>query len=199
MSGLALVVMIVRAGSSRTSVRNASRLPRLSQPSSKSTRTSASNRPVVFDRAPRPRRRSAAAGRLSSCALFRAAGMFRRLARRAEQIKNKYSSGCGRLRGAYLKVAGGGSACQREPMISVVIPTLNDEDGLAGTLAALVPAAVDGLVREVIVVDGGSTDGTLHIAEAAGTEIVRSEASRGAQLAARAKRARFPWLLFLHA
>jgi rSAM/selenodomain-associated transferase 2 len=84
-------------------------------------------------------------------------------------------------------------------MISIVIPTLNAEDGLARTLAALVPAAVDGLVRELIVVDGGSSDGTLHIAEAAGAEIMRSEAGRGAQLAAGAKRARFPWLLFLHA
>ncbi len=84
-------------------------------------------------------------------------------------------------------------------MISIVIPTLNAEDELARTLAALVPAAVDGLVRELIVVDGGSIDGTLHIAEAAGAEIVRSEAGRGAQLAAGAKRARFPWLLFLHA
>ena len=45
-------------------------------------------------------------------------------------------------------------------MISVVIPTLNAEATLAATLAALVPAAVDGLVREVIVVDGGSSDRT---------------------------------------
>ena len=83
-------------------------------------------------------------------------------------------------------------------MISVVIPTLNAEAGLTATLSALVSATVDGLVREVIIVDGGSTDLTLKIAEAAGTEIVHSQRGRGGQLIAGAERARFPWLLFLH-
>ena len=50
------------------------------------------------------------------------------------------------------------------PMISVVIPTLNAETGLAPTLAALVPATVQGLVREVIIADGGSRDDTAKIA-----------------------------------
>lgn len=84
-------------------------------------------------------------------------------------------------------------------MISVVIPTLNAEERLGPTLAALIPAAVDGLVREVIVADGGSTDRTLDIADAAGAEIVRCEPGRGMQLMAGAEKARFPWLLFLHA
>src|SRR5918992_4724233 len=83
-------------------------------------------------------------------------------------------------------------------MISVIIPTLNAEAGLTATLSALVSATVDGLVREVIIVDGGSTDLTLKIAEAAGTEIVHSQRGRGGQLIAGAERARFPWLLFLH-
>ena len=85
-------------------------------------------------------------------------------------------------------------------MISVIIPTLNAEAGLAQTLAALVPAALDGLVREVIVVDGGSRDRTTEIADEAGaTLIARSGGGRGGQLAAGAAQARFPWLLFLHA
>ncbi len=84
-------------------------------------------------------------------------------------------------------------------MISVIIPTLNAEATLAPTLAALVPATVDGVVREVIVSDGGSADRTLEIADAAGAEIERGEAGRGRQLARGAQRARFPWLLFLHA
>jgi rSAM/selenodomain-associated transferase 2 len=83
-------------------------------------------------------------------------------------------------------------------MISVVVPTLNAEARLAATLSALVPAAVDGLVRQVIVVDGGSTDRTLTIAEAAGAEILQTQRGRGWQLMAGADRARFPWLLFLH-
>ena len=84
-------------------------------------------------------------------------------------------------------------------MISVVGPTLNAETHLAETLTSLVPAAVDGLVREVVVADGGSSDRTLEIADGAGAEIIRCETGRGAQLKAGAARARFPWLLFLNA
>jgi rSAM/selenodomain-associated transferase 2 len=84
-------------------------------------------------------------------------------------------------------------------MISVIIPTLNAEAGLAQTLAALVPAAVEGLVREVIVVDGGSTDRTAAIADDAGVAFATCSGGRGCQLAAGAAKARFPWLLFLHA
>jgi rSAM/selenodomain-associated transferase 2 len=83
--------------------------------------------------------------------------------------------------------------------ITVVIPTLDAEPALAATLSALVPAAVEGLVRQVIVVDGGSMDHTLEIADAAGAEIVKAPRGRGHQLAVGAERARWPWLLFLHA
>lgn len=84
-------------------------------------------------------------------------------------------------------------------MISVVIPTLDAEQGLATTLAALVPGAVDGLVSEVIIVDGGSRDRTLAIADAAGAKVIVAGRGRGTQLAAGAAAARSPWLLFLHA
>jgi len=78
-------------------------------------------------------------------------------------------------------------------MISVIIPTFNAEAGLAQTLAALVPAALDGLVREVIVVDGGSRDRTAAIADDAGATVVLRSGGRGCQLAAGAAEARFPW------
>jgi rSAM/selenodomain-associated transferase 2 len=84
-------------------------------------------------------------------------------------------------------------------MISVVIPTLNAEDGLAACLTALVPAAVQGIVREVIVVDGGSSDRTLKIIEQSGAELLRSGPGRGEQLSTGAAHANSPWLLFLHA
>jgi rSAM/selenodomain-associated transferase 2 len=67
------------------------------------------------------------------------------------------------------------------------------------TLAALVPAAIDGLVKEVIVSDGGSSDATLEIAGAAGARLVSGERGRGGQLARGAAIARGRWLLFLHA
>ncbi|MFT5508383.1 MAG: rSAM/selenodomain-associated transferase 2 [Hyphomicrobiaceae bacterium] len=84
-------------------------------------------------------------------------------------------------------------------MISVVIPTRNAEHRLAATLTALVPAVVDGAVREVIVVDCGSTDATRAIADAAGARLIEAPEGRGVQLQAGAAVARRPWLLFLHA
>ncbi len=83
-------------------------------------------------------------------------------------------------------------------MISVVIPTLNAQSGLTATLAALVPATVQGLIREVIIADGGSGDATAEIADVAGANFIRGETGRGAQLAAGADEACSNWLLFLH-
>jgi rSAM/selenodomain-associated transferase 2 len=84
-------------------------------------------------------------------------------------------------------------------MISVIIPTLNAERTLAHTLSALVPAVVEGIVQEAIVVDGGSTDETCAIAEAAGTQLIEAPRGRGSQLEAGASQSRGNWLLFLHA
>lgn len=86
---------------------------------------------------------------------------------------------------------------QKAPMISVIIPTLNDEEVLLGTLASLVSAAAEGAVRDVIVVDGGSADQTEAVADAAGCTFVRSSGSRGDRLAEGARLAKGPWLLFL--
>ncbi|MBB4658616.1 TIGR04283 family arsenosugar biosynthesis glycosyltransferase [Parvularcula dongshanensis] len=84
-------------------------------------------------------------------------------------------------------------------MISVVIPTLNARDALPETLACLWDANADGLVREVIVTDGGSADETLAVADAAGCQIVAGGPGRGSQLGRGAEAARGEWLLFLHA
>ena len=83
-------------------------------------------------------------------------------------------------------------------MISVVIPTLNAENRLAHCLARLVPGVVTGLVREVIIADGGSGDETFRIAEATGARFIEAPRGRGSQLAAGAAAARGEWLLFLH-
>ncbi len=85
-------------------------------------------------------------------------------------------------------------------MLSVVIPTLNAERSLPASLSALVPAAADGVVSEVIVADCGSTDLGPTIADEMGCEIVQAPRGRGQQLAAGARTAsRGGWLMFLHA
>lgn len=82
-------------------------------------------------------------------------------------------------------------------MISVILPTRNDETALAHALAALVPAAADGTIREVIVVDANSDDGTALVADAAGCRFVRGTGRLGPDLASAAAGARSDWLLFL--
>lgn len=84
-------------------------------------------------------------------------------------------------------------------MLSVIIPTLNAQTGLPETLGALIPGVVSGLVKDVIISDGGSADSSRDIAEEAGCTFVQGPAGRGAQLAKGAQAARGAWLLFLHA
>ena len=83
--------------------------------------------------------------------------------------------------------------------ISVVIPTLNAAAHLPRALAPLVRGVTEGLVKQVIVADGGSSDDTVAIAEAAGCDVVASAPGRAKQLRAGAEASRANWLLFLHA
>jgi len=85
-----------------------------------------------------------------------------------------------------------------ERMLSVVIPTHESERDLVRTLAILVAGAAAGVVREVIVADGGSRDATAEVADYAGCRVLISENSLGERLRAAAATARAPWLLFLN-
>lgn len=78
--------------------------------------------------------------------------------------------------------------------LTVIIPTWNE--------APLIANAVDCarlLAEEVIVADGGSTDGTAEIARAVGCRVVASAKGRGVQVAAAARVAMGDVLLVLHA
>lgn len=83
--------------------------------------------------------------------------------------------------------------------ISIVIPTLNAAEALPATLGALIEGLHAGLIRELIVTDGGSTDQTLEIADEAGAEIITGTPSRGGQLQRGCAAARGDWLLVVHA
>ena len=83
--------------------------------------------------------------------------------------------------------------------LSVVIPALDAAATLPATLAGLAPARDAGVLHEVIVVDGGSGDGTGEVACRAGARVIAAQRGRGAQLVAGAEAAGGDWLLFLHA
>jgi len=83
--------------------------------------------------------------------------------------------------------------------LSVVVPVLNAEGDLPRLLAGLMEGVEAGLVRELILSDGGSDDATARIAEAAGAIWCAGPPSRGGQLRRGAGAAGGAWLLFLHA
>ncbi len=82
-------------------------------------------------------------------------------------------------------------------MISIIVPTLNEAHGLADTLAPLQP--LRGALAEIIVVDGGSSDNTLGIAEPLADRLLSSTRGRARQMNTGAAAAQGDTLLFLHA
>ncbi|MDE2472183.1 MAG: TIGR04283 family arsenosugar biosynthesis glycosyltransferase [Bradyrhizobium sp.] len=77
--------------------------------------------------------------------------------------------------------------------VSVIIPTLNAAGHLRGTISACRG------VQEIVVVDGGSRDGTTEVARSMSVQFVEAGAGRGLQLHEGAMRSEGEWLLFLHA
>jgi len=78
--------------------------------------------------------------------------------------------------------------------LSVVIPTLDEAEWIAASVSSAVGGA-----DEVLVVDGGSRDGTPDRAEAVGARIISSTPGRARQLGVGAEAARGDVVLFLHA
>jgi rSAM/selenodomain-associated transferase 2 len=81
--------------------------------------------------------------------------------------------------------------------LSIVVPTLDEALHLGATLEALSSARARG--AEVLVVDGGSSDATVALAQPLADRVVRSRRGRAVQLNAGAAAARGEILLFLHA
>ncbi len=83
------------------------------------------------------------------------------------------------------------------PRLSVVIPVLNEEWSLPGILGDL--ARQKDIDAEIVVSDGGSTDGTRRVALEYGVTFLEGPPGRAMQLNAGARQARGSFLLFLHA
>ena len=80
-----------------------------------------------------------------------------------------------------------------QPYVSVIVPALNEIAHIEATVASALHEAA-----EVIVVDGGSADGTVEAARRAGARVIVSPPGRGRQMNAGAELARGKVLLFLH-
>lgn len=84
--------------------------------------------------------------------------------------------------------------------LSIIIPAYNAETDLQLCLSSLMPGLENGLIREVILVDGGSEDQTRRIAESTGATVLSApDKGRAAQLRHGTEHARGDWFLFLHA
>ncbi|MDH4264314.1 MAG: TIGR04283 family arsenosugar biosynthesis glycosyltransferase [Deltaproteobacteria bacterium] len=81
------------------------------------------------------------------------------------------------------------------PLISIIIPTLNEEENIAACLRGTLNASQ----VERIVVDGGSRDQTMEIARSCGAKVINSPTGRARQMNAGAEMASGDLLLFLHA
>jgi rSAM/selenodomain-associated transferase 2/rSAM/selenodomain-associated transferase 1 len=92
------------------------------------------------------------------------------------------------------RLVDGNSSQADTPDVSIIIPTLNEAALVGRTVCAVLRPGV-----EVIVADGGSTDGTREIAASSGASVIDAPRGRGPQLNAGAAHARGTILLFLHA
>ena len=81
--------------------------------------------------------------------------------------------------------------------LSIVVPTLNEAGGIRAALEALAPLRARG--HEVIVVDGGSEDGTAALAAGLCDRVLVAPRGRAVQMNAGAREARGGMLVFLHA
>lgn len=86
-----------------------------------------------------------------------------------------------------------------KPTISIVIPVLNEERCIVNLLEYIQENSSDSNIKEILVVDGGSTDGTKEAASKFDVLILHSQKGRARQMNVGAKKAKGEVLYFLHA
>ena len=87
---------------------------------------------------------------------------------------------------------------EQHPQISIIIPVLNEESCIATVLKFLKENSNPKNIKEILVVDGGSSDATLEIASRLGVSIIKTQKGRAKQLNLGAKTAQGEVLYFLH-
>jgi len=87
---------------------------------------------------------------------------------------------------------------KKDSSVAVVVPSFNEATRLPLLLADLAAGPAD-LIAELVVVDGGSRDGTPQLARQGGARVLHTQASRGWQLQCGVACTTAPWLLLLHA
>ena len=84
-----------------------------------------------------------------------------------------------------------------QPLLSIIIPTLNEAATIESQLSSLLGLWVCGC--EIVVVDGASTDATPRLAAPYASQVIVSRPGRAVQMNAGARASRSERLLFLHA
>ncbi|KAJ8902084.1 hypothetical protein NDN08_006492 [Rhodosorus marinus] len=88
----------------------------------------------------------------------------------------------------------------RDEVVSVIIPTLNEEGSIASTIRALREGVVEKDTRlDIVVADGGSVDGTKRLVKTAKARLIQAGRGRGTQLNNAVPSAEGSFLIFLHA
>ncbi len=85
-----------------------------------------------------------------------------------------------------------------DPQISIIIPVLNEEEYIKKVVKAIQNNATTRNIKELLVIDGGSTDNTVNEAKSLGATVISSERGRAKQMNLGAKMATGEILYFLH-
>lgn len=83
--------------------------------------------------------------------------------------------------------------------ISIIIPVLNEEKYLGKLLKHIALTSTTSNIKEIICIDGGSSDKTINVAKEYGAIVIHSKKGRARQMNAGAKHAQGEVLYFLHA
>ncbi len=86
----------------------------------------------------------------------------------------------------------------QNPQISIIIPVLNEEKSITKIIGFLKENGTPKNIKEILVIDGGSSDRTIEIASRLGVDVIQSPKGRAKQLNFGAKIAKGEILYFLH-